>query len=87
MGGSGTGRTMARGMLMGLALVIGLGSGPGAGQPLPVSRGGDAGRLERRWNELDRQIRALEELLPTEVPPPMAAPWPGHHGHRRALRP
>jgi outer membrane protein TolC len=57
-------------MLMGLALVIGLGSGPGGGQPLPVSRGGDAGRLERRWNELDRQIRVLEELLPTEAPPP-----------------
>ena len=70
MGGSGTGRTMARGMLMGLALDIGLGSGPGAGQPLPVSRGGDRGRLERRWNELDRQIRALEELLPTEAAPP-----------------
>jgi len=70
MGGSGTGRTLARGLLMGLALALGLGSGPGAGQALPAGPGGDGVSLERRWNELDRQIRALEELLPAEAEPP-----------------
>ena len=89
MGGSGTGRPLARWMRMGLALALGLGSGPGAGQPLPAASGVDVRHLERRWNELDRQIRALEELLPAEseplkggapadpsLPPPDTAPLP-----------
>jgi outer membrane protein TolC len=52
-------------------MVLGLGFGPVpvAGQPLPAASAGDVRRLERRWNELDRQIRALEELLPAETAP------------------
>lgn len=69
MEGSGTGRPLVRWMLMGLALSLGLGSGPGTAQPLPAAGAGDGGRLERRWNELDRQIRALEQLLPAEAEP------------------
>ena len=69
MEGSGTGRPLARSILAGLALALGLGSGPLAGQPLPAASSGDVRRLERRWNELDRQIRALEELLPAEAEP------------------
>ncbi len=76
MGGSGTGRPLARwilaGMVPGMVLGLGLGTGPVAGQPLPAASAGDVRRLERRWNELDRQIRALEELLPAEAAP--------HHG-------
>ncbi|WP_254952028.1 MULTISPECIES: TolC family protein [unclassified Cyanobium] len=50
-------------------MAVGLGSGPLAGQPLPAASSGDLRRLERRCNELDRQIRALEELLPAESEP------------------
>jgi outer membrane factor, OMF family len=67
MGGSGTGRPLARWMLAGLALGLGLGSGPG--QALPAASAGDGRRLERRWSELDRQIRALEQLLLPEAEP------------------
>ena len=85
MGGSGRGRPLARlilaGMVPGVVLNLGLGSGPVAGQPLPAASAGDVRRLERRWNELDRQIRALEELLPAEAAPlpedgPAGAPLP-----------
>ena len=66
MGGSGTRRRLARLMLAGLALGLGLGSGPG--QALTASAG-EGRRLERRWSELDRQIRTLEQLLLPEAEP------------------
>ncbi len=69
MGGRGTGRPLASWILAGLALGLVFGSGPLAGQPLPAASSGDGRRLERRWNELDRQIRVLEELLPAEAKP------------------
>ncbi|AFY28103.1 TolC family protein [Cyanobium gracile] len=73
MGGSGTRRPLARwilaGTVPGMVLSLVLGPGPVAGQPLPAASAGDVRRLERRWNELDRQIRALEELLPAEAAP------------------
>ena len=78
MGGCGTERPLAGWILTALLLGSGLGSGPVAGQPLPVAGDGDVRRLERRWNELDRQIRALEQLLPAEAGPPQkdGAPVP-----------
>jgi len=71
MGGSETGRPLARWILAGMVpgMVLSLGLGPVAGQPLPAASAGDVRRLERRWNDLDRQIRALEELLPGEAAP------------------
>ena len=70
MGGSGTGRPLDRWIGAGLALGLVLWPRALPGQPLPARGGGDQDRLERNWRELDRQIRALDALLPAQPEPP-----------------
>ncbi len=69
MGGSGTGRPLDRWIGAGLALGLVLWPRALPGQPLPARGGGDQDRLERNWRELDRQIRALDALLPAQPEP------------------
>ncbi len=70
MGGSGAGRPPGRWISVGLALGFVLWPRALPGQPLPARGGGDQDRLERNWRELDRQIRALDALLPAQPEPP-----------------
>jgi outer membrane protein TolC len=49
-----------------LTLGLGLGPTPFLAQPLPAGGRGDLRQLERSWKELDRQIRALDALLPDD---------------------
>ncbi len=74
MGWSGTGRPL--GGWIGAALALGFGIGPPSLQAqslpapsLPAGGGDGLRRLERSWSELDRQIRALDRMLPSEAQP------------------
>ncbi|WP_254216711.1 TolC family protein [Synechococcus sp. CCY 9618] len=74
MGGSGAERS--RGRRSGVALILGfslwpavLVGPPAVAQPLPLRGAGAQERLERNWRELDRQIKALDALLPSADEP------------------
>jgi outer membrane protein TolC len=65
----GRGRPLAR--WIGAALALGFGISPSSlpAQSLPAGGGDGLRRLERSWEELDRQIRALDRMLPSEAEP------------------
>ena len=57
-----------------LSLLVGLGAGALQAQTQPG--GADTKRLERSWNALDAQLRALDALIPAENEPSPAAITP-----------